>query len=195
MRAGMTLAVVLLLAACAGAQTPSTAPTRSPAPAGTIAGATLAPSAPASAPGSPADPVRILGTGLWDTVGGSFSVAAATNQADYDALWLRLDKQPPVPAVDFERETVVFLGISGSSSCPERFERLVVDLERLHVFAQWLPPDPGQPCTDDLQPQGVLLAVESSQLPEQPFVLSLREQPICPDCADHPDQQLVAPAR
>lgn len=81
--------------------------------------------------------------------------------------------------------------MSGSSSCPERFERLVVDESAAHVYAQWADQPPNQPCTDDLQAQGVLVAVARSVLPAGQFRLTLREQLICADCPDHNDQVLV----
>jgi hypothetical protein len=169
MRAGMPLAVVLLLIACTGA--PSGSPTVAP-PTG--------------------DPLRVLATDLSSGFEEPFSVAAATDQAEYEELWQRLDAPPPAPPVDFEQELVLFLGMAGSSSCPERFAQLVVDTGP-RVYARWQPHPAGQACTDDLAPQGVLLAVSRSELPAEPFLLSLREAPICADCAEHPDQRIVDP--
>lgn len=169
MRAGLTIAAVLLLAACAGAPTPTTA------------GPTPVP-----------DEVRLLATDLWgDHPDSPFSVDAATNQSDYDELWARVGQQIPQPAVDFDHDIVLFLGTAGSSSCPERFERLVVD-DTARVYAEWSRPM-DRPCTDDLAQQGVLLAVARSVLPQEPFQLSLREQPVCADCPTHPDQLVVDP--
>lgn len=174
MRAGVIFAAVLLLAACTGAPSPS------PTPPGST------PTAP------PADELRILATELWgDHPDSPFSVDAATNQADYDELWARVGQQIPQPEVDFTREIVLFLGTAGSSSCPERFERLVVD-DTLRVYAEWSRPM-DRPCTDDLAQQGVLLAVAHSVLPQEPFELSLRDGPICADCPTHPDQMVVDP--
>lgn len=168
MRAGLLMAV-LLLTACAGAS----------------------PSSPASAP----EPVRLLadGVSLAFAFEDPLTVSAMTNQADYDALWARLDRPPDAPIVDFERELVVYLGMTGGSSCPEEFQRLVVDLDAGRVYGEWQTKGNGF-CTDDLRSQGVLLAVSRAVLPAAPFVLSLRDEPICADCTDHPDQTLVDPA-
>jgi hypothetical protein len=175
MRAGLIIAAVLLLAACAGAPSPTAMP-------------------PGPTPTEPpaADDVRLLASDLWgEHPDGPFSVDAATNQSDYDELWARVGQQIPQPEVDFGREMVLFLGTAGSSSCPERFERLVVD-GTSRVYAEWSRPM-DRPCTDDLAQQGVLLAVARAVLPQEPFQLSLREQPICADCPTHPDQLIVDP--
>ncbi|CAN5828779.1 hypothetical protein BH24CHL6_BH24CHL6_00630 [soil metagenome] len=168
MRAGPIMAAVLLLAACAGAPSPSP----SPSPAG--------------------EPVHILATDLWDSLAGPFSVAAASAQEEYDELWQRVGLQIPQPEADLERYVVLFLGMAGSSSCPERFERLVVD-DTLRVYAEWSQRPGDQPCTDDLAAQGLLIAVRRSELPSEPFAFSLRQQPTCPDCPDQPDQLVVDP--
>ena len=170
MRAG--LLAVLLLAACAGAL-PSPPPS-SPAP-------------------SPLEPVRILETGLSGFFENPFAVAAVTNQVDYEALWQNFDMRSQPQAVDFEREIVFYLGMAGSSSCPEVFQQLVVEHEVPRVYAAWQPRNQNQACTDDLQAQGVLLAVSRAELPTQPFTLQLREQPICSDCPDQPDRVVVDP--
>jgi hypothetical protein len=175
MRAGALLTVILLLAACTGASNPPTdSPTASP----------------------PLEPMRLLASDL-AAIGQPhpFSVAAATNEAEYDSLWQRFGLGSPPPPVVFDRELAIYLGMAGSSSCPEVFQTLVVDESIPSVHAVWQPHPQNQACTDDLQPQGVLLAVARSELPDQPFVLKLRAQPICATCPDHPDQQLIDPSR
>ncbi len=162
--------------------------------------ATAAPGTPPPATQSPAptgaaaDGWRELGSGMW-LQEDPFAVAAAVDQPQFDELWDRLAQRPPTPAVDFERELVLFLGMSGSSSCPERLVRLLVDEAAGRVHGDWAAQPPAQPCTDDLQAQGVLLAVDRSLLPEGPFLFSLRDEPICPECPDRPDQVVVEPAR
>ena len=174
MRAGALWTVALLLAACTGAQSrPTDAPTPSP----------------------PGETVRTLATGL--AAAGfedPFIVAAATNEADYEALWQAFQLRSLPPTADFEREIVIYLGMAGSSSCPEVFRGLVVDRSVPSVHADWQP-RPNRACTDDLHPQGMLLAVARSELPDQPFLLQLRAQPVCATCPDHPDRRLVDPAR
>lgn len=170
MRAGL-ISAVLLLAACASAPTPSPTPTP-----------------------TPTEPVRILADGLYMTVGEQRSVAAATTADEYDALWQRLaaDSSPAgdPPPVDMEREMVFYLGMAGSSSCPEEFQRLVVDELEALVYAEWQVASTGNACTDDLQSQGLLLAVSRDELPTGPFTLSLRVEPVCRVC---PDDVLVQP--
>lgn len=168
MRAGLLL-TALLFAACSGA-----------------------PSSQLSA--APAEPVRILAQGLSIAFEEPFSVFAATNLTEHEALWDRLDHPTDTPDVDFERELVVYLGMAGSSSCPESFQRLIVDLDANRVHGEWQNLSPGNACTDDLAAQGVLLAVSRAELPTTPFILSLRAQPICADCPEHPDQMVVDPA-
>jgi hypothetical protein len=175
MKIGLTL-LVALLAACSGAPAPSASVGPSPTP-------SPSPTAPPDA--------RIIGNAGLFLGNESFSVAAATSDEAFAALWASLDQQAAAPEVDFGQEIVIFLGISGSSSCPERFGRLVVDEQASHVYAQWAEHPRNQACTDDLQAQGVLLAVARSALPAGQFRLTLREQLICADCPDHPDQVVV----
>lgn len=154
---------VLLLAACAGAS-PS--------------------------PGS--DAVRIIATDL-SLIERPFSVAVIDNAADYEATWARSSRSAAPPDVSFDTEVVLYLGMAGSSSCPETFEHLVVDADAARVYGQWRPFDLalGMGCTDDLAAQGLLLAVSRAALPQGEFTLTLREALMCPDCPDHPDQAIV----
>ncbi len=203
MRAGMLLAaVLLLLAACAGASQPTGTSSATGAPAPTAPGGTplasVAPGTSASpAASAPATPVagawRELASDVW-LAEEPFAARAATNQAQLDALWQDLGMTTPAPAVDFDQELVLFFGMSGSSTCPERLEGLVVDFESATVHGRWAAQDPNVPCTDDLQAQGLLLAVPRADLPQVPFLFSLRADPICADCPDRPDQTLVDPA-
>ncbi len=111
----LLLLVVLLLAACSSAP-----PTGSPAP-GTPP---PSPGPTAAAPTDPAPTVpaapnwRVLAQDLW-LAQAPFAVAAALSQDELTALWQQLDRDGPPPAVDFEREAVLFMGMSGSSECPD----------------------------------------------------------------------------
>ena len=206
MRAIPLLMALILLAACgrdpgaSGSPTQSGAPTATPVSSATPgisaapAGAPTTPPA-GSATASPSDALlRVVNTGLMHPEF-PFMVAAAFDEGQLADLLIELGVTGGLPTVDFEREVVIYLGISGSSSCPERFQQLFVDEAAARVYGLWAAQQPGQPCTDDLQGQGILLAVARSALPDQPFVLSLRETPICVDCVDHPDQLLIDPAR
>lgn len=159
------LAAVLLLAACTGA---------SPDPSG--------------------DPVRILATDL-PAVGEPFTVHLVQDAADYMDGWraTRLPGSPP--PVDFTTEVAIYLGMAGSSSCPTTFERLVVDDNAAHVYAEWTTiagsGDDVMVCTADLAPQGVVIAVRRNVLPAGEFLLSLRAE-VCNECPDPPDQEIVS---
>lgn len=121
-----------------------------------------------------------------------FLVHVALTQDDYTQGWQQLGSADSPPAVDFATEVAIYLGMAGSSSCPANFQHLVVDDAAAHVYAQW--DDPflaNRPCTDDLAPQGVALAVSRSVLPAGRFTLTLRSDLICLDCPDHPDQTVV----
>jgi hypothetical protein len=78
--------------------------------------------------------------------------------------------------------------MAGSSSCPTTFQHLVVDEDAAHVYAEWDDQSlSGVPCTADLGPQGVLIAVSRGVLPAGEFTLSLRDTFSCQNCPDHPD--------
>lgn len=161
MRAAL-LAAVLLLAACSGA---------SPDPSG--------------------DPVRILATDL-PSIGELFTVHLVVDEADYTAGWRATGLPGSPPAIDFTTDVAIYLGMAGSSSCPAAFEHLVVDEATSHVYAEWNDQSlVGAPCTADLAPQGIVIAVLRDVLPAGEFTLTLREHLVCPDCPDHPDQELV----
>ena len=160
------LLAVLLLAACTGAS-----PSPSPTP----------------------DPVRILATGLSLDSVAPLGVGAATTQAEYDSLWTGSDRSFGAPSIDFDLEIALYLGMAGSSSCPEEFMGLVVDPEAGVVYGSWRQPSALSACTDDLQSQGVLLAVSRAVLPSSEFLFSLREQPVCAECPDQPDRIVVNP--
>jgi hypothetical protein len=158
------LLVAFLLVACAGASS-------SPAP----------------------DPVRILAAEL-SLFEEPFTVAVVDNSTDYLAGWQRTDRSAPPPDVDFASDVAIYLGMAGSSSCPETFAHLVVDEEAGHVYGEWNSTviREGMGCTDDLAAQGILLAVARTALPAGQFRLTLREALMCPDCPDHPDQAVVS---
>lgn len=167
MRAAL-LAAVLLLAACGGA---------SPDPSG--------------------DPVRILSTDL-SLFDEPFKVALIDNSAEFDAVWGPTSHEAPPPAIDFTTDVAIYLGMAGSSSCPETFQHLVVDEASAHVYGVWAIDTGvdagngfGRACTADLAPQGIVLAVSRAALPTGEFLLTLRQDVMCFDCPDQPDQELV----
>jgi hypothetical protein len=136
--------------------------------------------------------VRILATDL-SLFNEPYTVAAIDNDTDYQTAWARTSRSAAPPEIDFATDVAIYLGMAGSSSCPETFQHLVVDTDTAHVYGEWKPFDLtlGMGCTDDLAAQGIVLAVSRSVLPVGQFVLSLREQVSCADCPDHPDQVTV----
>jgi hypothetical protein len=134
-------------------------------------------------------PARIIGGPNLSMMGDPFTVALARNDEEWAFMWAAMSPDRnvnnPAPAVDLAREVVLFFGMSGSGSCPEQFEQVVIS-EESHVYAKWAEFDGERACTDDLRPYGVLVAVARELLPVQ-FRLSLREQLSCIGCAEHPD--------
>lgn len=143
-----------------------------------------------ASPTPSADPARILATDV-PGLGEPFTVHVVVDEADYLDGWRATGMAGTPPPVDFTSEVAIYLGMAGSSSCPTTFQHLVVDQAR--VYAEWTDQSMGgMPCTADLAPQGVILAVSRAALPAGDFVLTLREQLVCPDCSDHPDRELVS---
>jgi hypothetical protein len=186
------LLVVLLLAACSSAPPVASPTLPGTTPPGSTPVGTTPPTAPPTdpAPTSPSADWRVLAEDLW--LGDSpFAVAAAFSSDELQTLWAQLNRTEPQPDVDFSREAVLFLGMAGSSSCPEQLTRLVVDEGAGRVYGEWFQQvPPGGACTDDLAAQGGLIAVPGDVLPDEPFILSLRRERVCPEC---PDQVLVDP--
>jgi len=133
------------------------------------------------------DTVRILATDL-PTIGVPFTIHLVTDSSDFMDGWRATGRPGSPPPVDFATEVAIYFGMAGSSSCPITFQRLVVDRDSARVYADW---DDGSfanmPCTADLAPQGVVIAVSRAALPEGQFTLSLRETFSCQNCTDHPD--------
>jgi hypothetical protein len=135
----------------------------------------------------------VLADELW-LPNAPFAVSAAVTRDELESLWSDLGRDGAVPDVDLDRELVIYMGMSGSSSCPEVLSGLFVDNAAGRVWGEWtrhVPP--GGACTDDLGPQGVLIAVQRELLPDEPFLLSLRRDPICRDCPGQPEQVIVDP--
>jgi hypothetical protein len=182
------LLVVFLLSACSSAPPVASPSPAGPTPAGPTPPSTAVPTEP---PSSPAADWRALAEDLW-LADAPFAVAAAFNADELETLWVQLTRPEPVPSVDFGSEAVLYLGMSGSSSCPEQLTGLFVDEAAGRVYGEWFQRvPPGGACTDDLGGQGVLIAVPREALPDGPFLLSLRRERVCPEC---PDQVLVDPS-
>ncbi len=111
--------------------------------------------------------------------GEPYSVHVAVSAAEYESLWasLALDGHPP--PVDFATEIVVHFGAVYGSSCPEiRLDDLHFDFDRSLVTAAVVQLGGARACTADANSRAYVVAVDKSQLPAVPFVVSLQ-----PDCA------------
>lgn len=107
-------------------------------------------------------------------VGQAYRTWIATDEDSYVALWDEIGLSSSRPAVDFQREVVIWFGAVYGSSCPDlRLDEVVVDREEALVHAEIVLVDPPVACTDDANPHAYLVAVERSKLPEGPFRLQL----------------------
>lgn len=107
-------------------------------------------------------------------VGAPYRTGIATDAASLNKLWrtARMPKDPP--AVDFEREVVIWFGAVYGSSCPGiRLDDVVVDPERAIVHALIVLPDPPPMCTDDAIGHAYLVALDRDRLPAPPFAIQL----------------------
>ena len=126
------------------------------------------------------------------SIGEPFTVHLVADEADYLDGWRATSLSGSPPRVEFATEVAIYLGMAGSSSCPTTFEHLVVDEDAARVYAEWNDQTlSGQPCTADLAPQGVLIAVRRDALPAGEFMLSLRPEIMCPNCPGPPDWERV----
>lgn len=111
--------------------------------------------------------------------GEAYRTWIATDDGSYAELWEEIGLTGPRPAVDFDREVVIWFGAVFGSSCPHlRLDDVVVDDGQALVHGEIVNVDPGVACTADANPHAYVVAVEREKLPTGPFRIQLG--------ADHP---------
>jgi hypothetical protein len=106
-----------------------------------------------------------------------WELGTALDPSAYERLWAQLGLRGDPPAVDFDRELVLYFNHGTSGSCPKiRLDNVVVDSGVVYPLIV----RPGvQPlaCTSDAHPHAYLLAVERSRVPKR-----FRLQNVAGDC-------------
>lgn len=105
--------------------------------------------------------------------GEAFRTGVATTDGQLARLWAASGLAGDPPAVDWQREVVVWFGAVWGSSCPIRLDDVAVSDEVLHGVFVVPGAGPGTACTGDARAHSYVLAVERSVLPRGPFVVQL----------------------
>jgi hypothetical protein len=128
--------------------------------------------APAPGPQRPAgDGWRLLAT---EETGQPYRTGIAFDEGSLEALWALSGVAAPLPAIDWQREVVIWFGAVYGGGCPHlRLDDVVVDGARRIVHAQIVLPDPPAGCDDSANPRAFLVALERSRLPAPPFAIQL----------------------
>lgn len=103
----------------------------------------------------------------------AYTVRAATDATEWDAMWAEIGLDGDPPPVDFEREVAVSFGHGISSSCPElRLDDVEIDGDT--VFSRTSDPIAPRGCNLDLSGGAVfVVALARNALPEGGFTLQL----------------------
>ena len=114
---------------------------------------------------------RLLAAGESPT--DAYTVRAATDPAEWDAMWAAIGLDGQRPSVDFENEVAVSFGHGIGSSCPElRLD--AVDIDGDVVFSRTSDPLSPRGCTADLRGAAVfVVAIDRDALPDDGFTLQL----------------------
>lgn len=128
--------------------------------------------APPPGPQQPAgDGWRLLAT---EPTGQPYRTGIAWDAASLAVLWAEAEVTADVPAIDFQREVVIWFGAVVSGSCPDvRLDDVVFDGGRRMVHAEIVLVDPPMACTSDANPHAYLVAVPRSRLPAPTFAIQL----------------------
>lgn len=113
---------------------------------------------------------RLLGA---DRTGLTYRTGVATDQEQYESLWLVSGVSGEPPAVDFDAEIVIWFGAVYGSGCEVRLDDVVVDADRAVVHADLVIPGVHQGCPDDANPAAYLVALQRDRLPDGGFVVQL----------------------
>lgn len=137
---------------------------------------------------------RLLTTGL-ASGNEAFTVRAATDAAEWDALWAALGLDAERPEVDLVSEVVVSFAHGIGSSCSElRLD--AVPMGAGVVYSVTSDPLAPRACTTDLVASVVfVVAIERAALPGDGFTLRLSERRICggADCGFTEEIEVVLP--
>lgn len=119
---------------------------------------------------SEGDGWRLLGA---ERAGATYRTGVATTPAQYDALWAESGVGGAPPAVDFDREIVIWFGAVYGSGCEVRLDGVTVDAAQALVHAELVVPGVHQGCPDDANPMAYVVALERARLPEGGFAVQL----------------------
>jgi len=105
--------------------------------------------------------------------GATYRTGVATTQAQYDGLWAESGVSGDPPAVDFDREIVIWFGAVYGSGCEVRLDDVSVDPDTSLVHAELVVPGVHQSCNSDANPAAYVVALERDRLPQGGFAVQL----------------------
>jgi hypothetical protein len=113
---------------------------------------------------------RLLGA---EHSGMTYRTGVATTQEQYAGLWTESGVSGDPPAVDFDREIVIWFGAVYGSGCEVRLDDVSIDAAQRLIYADLVVPGVHQGCPDDANPAAYVVAVERDRLPEGGFAVQL----------------------
>jgi hypothetical protein len=104
-----------------------------------------------------------------------YRTGLASDRRQLEALWSEARMDGDAPAVDFERDVVLWFAEPHGSTCDLlRLDDIVIDHEAALIHPLIVMPDDPTFCTDDLSgAYQYLVAVERERLPAAPFAIQL----------------------
>lgn len=93
-----------------------------------------------------------------------YLIKKADNQADYEDIWNLYGLENDIPNVDFDRHSIIFVGVQESGSCPTEIKDLAISAENSTLAIFLL--DPDGDCNADATPRSFVVKVEKAVIEE-----------------------------
>lgn len=116
---------------------------------------------------------RLLGDEI--NAGEAYRTGIATTDEQLSQLVRASGLAIDVPEIDWDREIVVWFGMSWGTSCPLRLVDVIAEGGLLHGDFDIATTEATPTCNDDINPHSFLVAVDRSILPPGPFSIALTD--------------------
>lgn len=114
---------------------------------------------------------RLLGEEV--NVGEAYRTGIATTDDQLRALLAESGLAIETPQIDWDRDVVVWFGMTWGTGCPVLLVGVVVTDDLLHGDFDYLSQEATPSCNEDINPHSFLVAVDREMLPAGPFTIYL----------------------